>query len=467
MRFRFNNIGPIESADLTLGDLTIIAGRNNTGKTYLTYTIYGFLQEPQAWIDAKDVFLRDAYRPLRSGRPGPNLPSVRDLAKSLAASGETAHELNPDLLSRARDKLFSLLATEFAMRLPSVFSSSRAQFRGAAIAVDFTRPLSASLPAVTLGVGRRDRLSAEYTSGTFRLRFSGAAPPRQVSRLIYQALYLLLRSQLPDPFILSAERLGISLFYRELDFAKSQVVDVLQKMGNKDEDPDLPFFFIDRNTSRYALPVKDNIDYTRGIPEKGKKLGSLAPTKTFHGIRDMMDGEYKATADDIAFKSRTRGADRFEIPLHLASSSVRGLSDLYFFLKYVAREGQLLIVDEPESHLDTHNQIRLARLLSHIVRSGIRVLITTHSDYLLKEINNLIMLGHLAERNGVAAEEFGYDPEDALSASRVKAYVAEDRGLVEAQIDDFGMEIPLFDQAIDKINRTSHALAAELQNSAD
>ena len=43
MKFVFKKLGPIKEADLELGDLTIIAGRNNTGKTYVAYTLYGFL----------------------------------------------------------------------------------------------------------------------------------------------------------------------------------------------------------------------------------------------------------------------------------------------------------------------------------------------------------------------------------------------------------------------------------------
>ena len=39
----FKNIGPIKDAEFELGDLTIIAGQNNTGKTYLVYTLYSFL----------------------------------------------------------------------------------------------------------------------------------------------------------------------------------------------------------------------------------------------------------------------------------------------------------------------------------------------------------------------------------------------------------------------------------------
>ena len=44
LNFRFKNIGPVKDANLELGDLTIIAGRNNTGKTYVVYTLYGFLK---------------------------------------------------------------------------------------------------------------------------------------------------------------------------------------------------------------------------------------------------------------------------------------------------------------------------------------------------------------------------------------------------------------------------------------
>ena len=38
------NIGIIKQAEFSLGDLTIICGENNTGKTYATYALYGFLK---------------------------------------------------------------------------------------------------------------------------------------------------------------------------------------------------------------------------------------------------------------------------------------------------------------------------------------------------------------------------------------------------------------------------------------
>ena len=55
MKFRFKNLGQIKEAALELGDLTVIAGRNNTGKTYLAYALYGFLKRWEWWPKARIV----------------------------------------------------------------------------------------------------------------------------------------------------------------------------------------------------------------------------------------------------------------------------------------------------------------------------------------------------------------------------------------------------------------------------
>ena len=231
-----------------------------------------------------------------------------------------------------------------------------------------------------------------YDAGVLSVEWTGGnRTSRSLSHMMSHLYVRLLCNGFPEAFVITAERFGISLFYKDLDLARSHLVDQLQKLGTEDRKEVSPFLIIDQSTSRYALPIKDNIDFTRNIPDMRKRLGELGQERTHNDIRNMMGGYYKASSDDISFKSRTRGERSFEIPLHLASSSARGLSDLFFFLKHVAHANHLLIIDEPESHLDTKNQIGLARLLSRIVSLGIKVLVTTHSDYLLKELNNLIM----------------------------------------------------------------------------
>ncbi len=43
MKFGVNNLGSIKKASIDVGDLTIICGKNNSGKSYLTYALYSFL----------------------------------------------------------------------------------------------------------------------------------------------------------------------------------------------------------------------------------------------------------------------------------------------------------------------------------------------------------------------------------------------------------------------------------------
>ena len=43
LKAKIKNLGPIREADIALNDLTIIAGKNNSGKTYISYALYGFL----------------------------------------------------------------------------------------------------------------------------------------------------------------------------------------------------------------------------------------------------------------------------------------------------------------------------------------------------------------------------------------------------------------------------------------
>jgi len=45
MKILVKNLGPLKQAEFELGDLTIICGHNNTGKTYATYSVFGFLSE--------------------------------------------------------------------------------------------------------------------------------------------------------------------------------------------------------------------------------------------------------------------------------------------------------------------------------------------------------------------------------------------------------------------------------------
>ena len=468
VKFRFKNIGPVTDAELELGDLTLIAGRNNTGKTYIVYTLYGFLKMWRGWSLAGNALANEKYSDAA-------FPDIKKIAQELSQEGRASFPLNRTTLAKQRKIMIGELALHFSKNaLPDVFSSQPSDFENASFEVITSAAHSATHPIsetfrdkVTFQEGVSLLIEYDGSSvvvSTDKLSSQGRIP--NIARFItYHYFLFLLQDQFPEPFILSAERFGISLFYRELDFTKNQLVDILQKWPEKESrDGISPILFIDKTTSRYALPIKENIDYTRDIPNRQKTKSGIYEDKLFDGIKNLMEGYYRSSGDDIRFISKARGKGRrFNIPLHLASSSVRGLSDLYFFLRHVARKNQLLIIDEPESHLDTPNQILLARLLARFVRAGLKVLVTTHSDYLIKEINNLVMLSKsFADKNAVV-KKFKYSSDDFLDPDSVRAYVAEDNSLKKCEVDRFGIDIPVFDKTIDRINEVANELASRLE----
>ena len=467
MKFHFENIGPIKKTELELGDLTIIAGRNNTGKTYLAYTLYGFLKP---WIGWQRIsIIRNLLY-----RKNPVI-NVEKIITGLRKGGQYTWKISRGDLNGERRSVIKQLAREFSrVGIAEVFSSPHGSFENADISVKFDSDDFPDIPASALKVEspypRGMSISTQYDGEhlIFSMQQSGKRVPSEAMNLSLSVSYVVfLLSELPHPFILSTERFGISLFYKELDFTKNRLVEMIQEMGDKGSDRFSPFIFLEKNASRYALPIKDNIDYTRDIPNIVKGKSELENSKLYDDVKNIMGGYYKSSDNDVRFISKRKKERRFDIPLHIASSSARGLSDLYFYLRHQAKPNQLLIIDEPESHLDTKNQIMLARMLSHFVRAGIRVLITTHSDYILKEINNLIMLSSTFRDKDQVIKKLKYKENECLAPESLRCYVAENGGLTACKVDKFGVEVPIFDKTIDEINKVSNELAYRLEDTSE
>ncbi len=93
------------------------------------------------------------------------------------------------------------------------------------------------------------------------------------------------------------------------------------------------------------------------------------------------------------------------IRLARASSMVTELAPVVLLLRNAIARGDMLIIDEPEAHLHPAAQTEMAKTLGRLVRAGVRVVVTTHSDWLLDEIGNLIREGELEEKIGEPINE--------------------------------------------------------------
>ena len=98
---------------------------------------------------------------------------------------------------------------------------------------------------------------------------------------------------------------------------------------------------------------------------------------------------------------------------------VSELAPVVLYLRHVVRKGDLLIIEEPESHLHPAKQTAFARELATIVNSGVRVVMTTHSEWFLEQIGNLVRLAALPPNRRDSLNE-------VLEAGDVGAWLFQD-----------------------------------------
>ena len=453
MHITFKNLGAIKQADLTLGDLTIVCGKNNTGKTYVTYATYGFLDY---WHKELSI----------------DIPS--DIVTQVMEKGSISVPI--EQFAKDADKILKAASSRYSERIDKVFAGKESLFEESCLSVKVEKSKDFKSNAVSFTAGSADRSMLKVTSKdgdedlTISLLVNKSTedlPPRQfVESMISAAIRdLVFKDKMPRPFIASAERTGAAIFQKELDFTRSRLIDLI---GDRDSKIS-PARLLGRFSAEYPIPVKRNVDFIRDLPNivHRESIFSKQYPEVLEAFSDIIGGEYKVTKDgEVQYIPSNKRS--VKLTLVESSSAVRSLLDIGFYLRHIAQRGDLLIVDEPELNLHPENQRKVARLFAMLVNHGIKVFITTHSDYIIKELNTLILLNNGGERLQSLAEREGYKSTELLSSDKLSVYIAKEaliqvagkkrksrcHTLVKAAVtNETGIALESFDITIENMNR--------------
>ena len=154
--------------------------------------------------------------------------------------------------------------------------------------------------------------------------------------------------------------------------------------------------------------------------------------------------ERSAAIDYPRFTYRPEGW-KDDLPLTNASSMVSELAPVVLYLRHMIEPGDVLIVEEPESHLHPAMQVEFTRQLAALVGAGVRVIVTTHSEWLLEELANIVRRSQLPEAHrrggGIAlrSDQVGawlFQPKRRPKGSVVSEIGLDDSGLYPSGFDD-------------------------------
>jgi len=151
-------------------------------------------------------------------------------------------------------------------------------------------------------------------------------------------------------------------------------------------------------TKKFELPsISEPVsDYFLGLsniqPRKPKKN---------HAISNIVNEiEQTIIKGEVMFDDTTKKI--FYKPQHgdlvldisFASSMVSELSPIVCYLKYVVAfldSKSVIFIEEPEAHLHPETQVQLMEIFAKLVNANVKIIMTSHSDYMFNKMNNLIL----------------------------------------------------------------------------
>lgn len=449
MKFKVSNLGAIKEGEIDLSKKFIVfCGPNGTGKTYFAYVIYGLLSRKL------------------------HVPDSLNLADALAENRKVEYDIDFDNLIQYRSKMIELSNTNIGELFGigekekiKLFSSFSCQFSNSDD--EFQKYLiDAEISKICDIDDVLVKIEKQTGSSKLFLTLLDDNPTTESIRKLKSLLntflyYYLILFPINDVVIFPVERNSIYTFSKELSVRKQEALDnMLLLMDNEKKVNRYDLYF---NNRRYPLPIRDGLIIAENLSEIRKQQ---SPTHDFSLSLEekLLHGKVQISKDgEIQFKPKN--SPGIILPIKMTASIIKTLSSLDVYLKHMSSEDDLIIIDEPEINLHPDNQILVARMLVRLMNSGYRILLSTHSDYIIREVNNMVMAKALQQKDPREniRKNYGYLDKELLNSSDVDAYYFNPKkeGWVEVEkleVNDYGFDVKSINEAIDTQNSITNDL---------
>jgi hypothetical protein len=410
-----NNLGRITKAEIDVRPLTVFVGPNNTNKTWTAYAFYrltGFLSRLtfRYFIDPgveEDSHLRTTIE-----------EAVEDIFRILSEASSDG--IRSTVMYRAELIKNQPPLTTFSLA-PQMLGRTLGIPDSEAIASGTKAELIVSRSELEKSIFESVEISYDRTSGKIAYKlistekgeikdFSriGTLPPsifegqadKRLKEVIREAVRRLVLVLIESTVVFPAERKSLQLPRPAYSYGVF-------------EDASSPLAL---GFSAETSPLLDHAHMLLHAERMfAQRLRQPEPTGHYDRLAELLENRilqgnlsFKYSGADGNGNSRREGVelpdaltlqvkDGLELNMQASASVVRSLAGLDLYLKYICRTGSVLVIDEPEMNAHPDAQLMIAELLAMLANSGVTVVITTHSPYVVDHINNLIEASQLAD----------------------------------------------------------------------
>ena len=394
------NFGPIEKADIDLRPLTIFVGESNTGKTYLAtliYTLHQYFKDfryvPWTYNSVAQIKFENRLRDpseenqfkleediadlLNILNTQNRSPKFKDLPSSISFLLLTKLKESKDIEGQIQ-RCFNLESLSELIRITNkTFNELRVSLKvnlNNTNLWSFCMHDNGSLPN-TDGTVNEDLILSTYNTDIFQQVFTH----EDLQRILHIS-----DNKLGISYYLPADRSGIM---NNISLITNSLIERGTR-GGLDTSADIPM--ITGKTADF-LRLINNFKKQDKSPSEIIQISKVLENDILNG-----NIEIKRLGDVglPQFYYRPKNREQ-EMWMNRSSSMVSELAPLVLYLRSIVKPGDTLIIEEPESHLHPRAQTQIAIVLAKLVRAGVRVIITTHSEWLLEQIGNLVREGEV------------------------------------------------------------------------
>ena len=437
-----SDFGPVARASVELRPLTVFVGPSNTGKSYLAillYALHKFVSKNNFAVIEQNSDLRALSEKSikliswmqgiasaeQSGGTENIIPDEFDIDKIISVTKRSEEIASEEIARCFGVKSTGTLIKKTGRRMPSKISIGKMDSDE-----QFLFKLSFNIKKSGLDIelyrnkDAKYRVQNEHISSILRTQklfelFIDDLEDEESSDDKKSSLILLLSAMADTAFSLLVDPLPQPVYYLPADRAGvmhghkvfiGKIIEQITRFGIE-PSPSVSLLsgilgdFLDQmqKFSNFDDDVENQVaeNFEKSLLEG--KVSAEAPSNGL-GISEIAGPEF--TYQPFGWDS--------SISLTNTSSMVSELAPVVLYLRHIVKPGNVLIIEEPESHLHPEKQADFTRQLTSLVNAGIRVIITTHSVWIIEALANIIQVSKLPsnERSGLPSENYTIDPDD-------------------------------------------------------
>ena len=439
------NFGPVTRGTLNIRPLTIFIGPNNSGKSYVAMLIHSILSS------ANKINEFGSY-----GLPNQDLMDIYSMSD----------EKLKDIVDKNKDKQRFAIPAELVKEVRShIIQSVFSNVLESSISRNFgstTRDLvrsgqrSAKVTvhdSINLDIKIGKKLSVMERVNAAQKEYEVSISPKGPKYQVQE------KSDANSSIVFLSKSAGVDFFKYNL---ASWLVSSISRDITHDNIPSDSFYFpaarsgilqghkaLSASIIKSApfggieplhIPkltgvVSDFISEIILIPRKQGPLFKLARQLE----EDLLHGHIKLSSfKKETFPEIVYSSEQGDIPLHRTSSTISEIAPFTLYLKHIVYTGDMLVIEEPEAHLHPKNQLIFAEYIVKMIRQGLNVLVTTHSVFLLEQLNQSMLASRLPPE---LRKKQGFGGDDGyLLPEEIAPYVFKDDGdghrIVPIETDD-------------------------------